>query len=175
MKLEILEGHSNYAVQPVKLTHFYPIEGADKIVRTVVFGNDVVIAKDSYKIGDTVLYFRSGTRLSEDYCKYNNLYESKENNLNQEEKGYISFRNRRVKAIKLRGVISDGMLMPIISIIPLLRDNIDLLHKTSKVLLERETIDGEELDKIIAGIELPPRPPKNGIASQIAASPVSSN
>ena len=57
----------------------------------------------------------------------------------------------------------------------LLRDNIDLLHKTSKVLLERETIDGEELDKIIAGIELPPRPPKNGIASQIAASPVSSN
>lgn len=116
MKLEILEGHSNYAAQPVKLTHFYPIDGADKIVRTVVFGNDVVIAKDSYKIGDTVLYFRSGTRLSEDYCKYNNLYESKENNLNQEEKGYISFRNRRVKAIKLRGVISDGMLMPLHSI-----------------------------------------------------------
>ncbi len=125
MKFEILEGHSNYAAQPVKLTHFYPIEGADKIVRAVVFGNDVVIAKDSYKIGDTVLYFRSGTRLSEDYCKYNNLYESPENNVNPDSKGYISFRNRRVKAIKLRGTLSDGMLMPIISIIPLLHDNID--------------------------------------------------
>jgi cell division protease FtsH len=38
----------------------------------------------------------------------------------------------------------------------LLRDNIDLLHKVSKVLLERETIDGEELDMIIRGEELPP-------------------
>ncbi|MBN8574980.1 MAG: ATP-dependent zinc metalloprotease FtsH [Candidatus Kapabacteria bacterium] len=56
----------------------------------------------------------------------------------------------------------------------LLRDNIDLLHKTSKVLLERETIDGEELDKIIAGIELPPRPPKNGVASHTTTS-VASN
>lgn len=42
----------------------------------------------------------------------------------------------------------------------LLRDNIDMLHKTSKVLLERETIDGDELDKILKGEELPPRPPK---------------
>lgn len=54
----------------------------------------------------------------------------------------------------------------------LLRDNIDLLHKTSKILLERETIDGEELDKIIAGIELPPRPPKNGVMPSAVASPI---
>ena len=38
----------------------------------------------------------------------------------------------------------------------LLLDNIDLLHRVSKVLLERETIDGEELDMIIRGEELPP-------------------
>ncbi len=38
----------------------------------------------------------------------------------------------------------------------LLRDNIDLLHLTSKVLLEREVIDGEELDKLIRGESLPP-------------------
>jgi cell division protease FtsH len=38
----------------------------------------------------------------------------------------------------------------------LLRENIDLLHRVSKVLLERETIDGEELDIIIRGEELPP-------------------
>jgi cell division protease FtsH len=40
----------------------------------------------------------------------------------------------------------------------LLNTNIDLLHKTSKLLLERETIDGEELDMIIRGEELPPVP-----------------
>ena len=31
-----------------------------------------------------------------------------------------------------------------------------MLHRVSKVLLERETIDGEELDIIIRGEELPP-------------------
>jgi len=38
----------------------------------------------------------------------------------------------------------------------LLSENLDLLHKTSKILLEREILDGEELDQIIKGEELPP-------------------
>lgn len=38
----------------------------------------------------------------------------------------------------------------------LLRDNIEILHRGSKILLERETIDAEELDMIVKGYELPP-------------------
>ena len=38
----------------------------------------------------------------------------------------------------------------------LLHDNIEMLHKTSKVLLEREILDGEELDILIRGDVLPP-------------------
>jgi len=38
----------------------------------------------------------------------------------------------------------------------ILKEHIDLLHKTSKILLERETLEGEELDMIIKGEELPP-------------------
>jgi cell division protease FtsH len=38
----------------------------------------------------------------------------------------------------------------------LLRDKLDLLHKTSKILLEREVLEGEELNMIIKGEELPP-------------------
>lgn len=38
----------------------------------------------------------------------------------------------------------------------LLMDNIEILHRGAKVLLERETIDGEELDMIVQGKELPP-------------------
>ncbi|MCS6809453.1 MAG: cell division protein FtsH, partial [Bacteroidota bacterium] len=41
----------------------------------------------------------------------------------------------------------------------LLRNNIDMLHKASRILLEREVLDGEELDMIIRGEELPPRVP----------------
>ncbi len=38
----------------------------------------------------------------------------------------------------------------------ILKEHIDILHKTSKILLERETLEGEELDMIINGDELPP-------------------
>ncbi|MGQ9644578.1 MAG: ATP-dependent zinc metalloprotease FtsH, partial [Ignavibacterium sp.] len=38
----------------------------------------------------------------------------------------------------------------------ILKENIDLLHKLSKELLEREILDGEEIDAIIKGQELPP-------------------
>lgn len=38
----------------------------------------------------------------------------------------------------------------------ILRDHIDLLHKLSKELLEREILDGEEIDRIIKGEALPP-------------------
>lgn len=38
----------------------------------------------------------------------------------------------------------------------LLKENLELLHKTSKVLIERETIDAEELKLLIKGKDLPP-------------------
>ena len=38
----------------------------------------------------------------------------------------------------------------------ILKDHIDLLHKLSNELLEREILDGEEIDMIIRGEELPP-------------------
>ncbi len=38
----------------------------------------------------------------------------------------------------------------------ILKNHIELLHKTSKILLERETLESEELDMIINGEELPP-------------------
>jgi cell division protease FtsH len=48
----------------------------------------------------------------------------------------------------------------------LLRQNLDMLHKTSKILLERETLDAEELDMIMRGETLPPlqhlQQPTNG-------------
>lgn len=42
----------------------------------------------------------------------------------------------------------------------ILRDNLDMLHLTSKMLLERETLDNVELDILLAGGELPPLPMK---------------
>lgn len=45
----------------------------------------------------------------------------------------------------------------------LLKNNLELLHKTSKILLEREILDGSELEKLIKGEQLPPmKSPRGG-------------
>ncbi len=115
MKLEIREDSLNYACSVVEIKEVFPIEGADKIARVVVNGNSVVVSKD-VQAGDKMLYFVSGTQLSADFCKYNNLFDRSEENMDISEKGFISYKQRRVKAIKLRGIVSDGMLMPLKSL-----------------------------------------------------------
>jgi len=122
MKLSISESSRNYVCSVVEIKALFPIEGADAIVRTVVNGNNVVVPKTT-QVGSKMLYFVSGTKLSTDYCKNNNLYDKEENNLDTSKRGFISSRQSRVKAIKLRGVISDGMLMPINSLYTLVSDS----------------------------------------------------
>ncbi len=38
----------------------------------------------------------------------------------------------------------------------ILKENMAILHRLSNVLLEREILDSDEIDKVIRGIELPP-------------------
>lgn len=115
MKLEIKKGSENYAATIVQIEKIYDIPNADNIVRTVVFGNDVIVSKDA-QIGTKMIYFVSGTKLNPDFCKFNNLLTDKEQNRDQTKTGYISHKQFRVKAVKLRGVISDGILLPLNSL-----------------------------------------------------------
>jgi len=115
MKLEIKKGSENYAATIVEIDNIHPIKDADLIVRTVVFGNDVIVSKDT-QIGAKMIYFVSGTKLNPDFCKFNNLLTDKEQNRDQTKTGYISHKQFRVKAVKLRGVISDGILLRLESI-----------------------------------------------------------
>ncbi len=126
MKLGIKENSKNYACSVVEIKDLFPIEGADAIVRTVVNGNNVVVPKTT-EIGSKMLYFVSGTKLSADYCKNNNLYDKEENNLDTSKRGFISSKQSRVKAIRLKGIVSDGMLMPIDSLFYLDVDSIKSL------------------------------------------------
>ncbi len=61
----------------------------------------------------------------------------------------------------------------------ILRDNIDALHRLANALLERETLTGEEIDKVIKGEDLPPVQKKaNGqdeTTSRVSASPKPKN
>lgn len=50
--------------------------------------------------------------------------------------------------------------------VKILSDNMDLLHKLSEELLEREILDGEEIDRIIRGEVLPPFQKENNKNSE---------
>lgn len=112
MKLTIQENSENYPCTVVKIGAPFEIEGADKIQRVVLLGNNVIVSKN-VKEGDLMLYFVAGTQLSEVMCYVNNLYDDPALNSDTTQKGYISAKRRLVKALKLRGTISDGMLLPL--------------------------------------------------------------
>lgn len=136
MKIKIKENSKNYVCSVIEITELFPIEGADRIKRTVIFGNNVIVGLD-VKIGDKMLYFVSGTKLNPEYCKYNNLLTDAEQNKDKKV-GYISHKQFRVKAIKLKGVISDGILLPVDS----LTFALNYLNSDFKVGTEFTDIDG---------------------------------
>ena len=115
MKLSIKENSKNYTCQVIQIGKLFPIENADKIQRCNINGNDVIISKD-IKEGDKMLYFNSGTKLNTDFCKWNNLLTDKEQNRDKTKVGYISHKQFRVKAIRLKNTISDGILLPLNSL-----------------------------------------------------------
>ena len=120
MKLEIKQGSENYCCTVIEIDNLHAIENADFIQRTVIYGNNVIIGKD-IKEGDIMLYFNSGTKLNPEFCKVNNLYSNTEYNVDPTaKKGYLSYKQNRVKAIKLRDIISDGFLLPLDSLFPIL-------------------------------------------------------
>ena len=121
MKLSVREDSKNYACTVVEVNQLFEIENSDKLARAVILGNNIVVPKTTV-LGEKMLYFVSGTQLSHEYCYRNNLYAEKGTNYDPEATGYISNRQRRVKALKLRGVISDGMLMPMSSLKPFLEE-----------------------------------------------------
>lgn len=90
------------------ISHILPIENADQIEQVVVDGWSLVCQKGIHSVGDTVLYFEidsflpSSDERFESFMKFGiTTFEDKE--------------GHRVKTKRLRGVYSQGVLMPISS------------------------------------------------------------
>jgi len=66
---------------------------------------------------------------------------------------------------EIRGIVMSAFERAV----KILSDNMELLHKLSEELLEREILDGEEIDRIIRGENLPPvvKENKNGESDEI--------
>ena len=103
-----------YCGYVVKIQNLRPHTNADRLQIATVFGNDVVVGLD-VQVGQLMVYFPTDGQLGEEYCKVNDLVRRKDENGNPAG-GYLDPDKRNIKAIKLRGEKSDGMLAPLTSL-----------------------------------------------------------
>ena len=101
----------SYEATVVCLKNIRPHPNADKVNLVTIFGNQVVIGKN-YTEGQKGLFFEVGTKLSHNFCKYNNLYSNSLENFDTNTKGYFD-KNGKVRAQNFRGEKSEGFFLPI--------------------------------------------------------------
>jgi RNA ligase (TIGR02306 family) len=81
----------------VKVKNIYPIENADRIVLVEINGWKCIVKKDEFNIGDLAIYFSIDSIPD----------------LNDPNTSFIKDKGGRIKTIKMRGVISQGLLAPL--------------------------------------------------------------
>jgi len=81
----------------VKVNNIYPIEDADKIVLVEINGWKCIAKKDEFNIGDLAIYF-----------SIDSIPDMLDPNTS-----FIKDKGGRIKTIKMRGVISQGLLAPL--------------------------------------------------------------
>ena len=129
MKMEILDNSKNYTCQIIKLPPKLPIKGFDNLVEISIQGNSCLVNKD-YDEKCLYLFFPVESVISHEFLSNNNLYRCCELNKDKTKRGFFED-NKRVKAIKFKGVISSGFVIPIHSL-SYLNVNIDKLEVGSE-------------------------------------------
>lgn len=109
MKLEAV--NPNYCATVIRVPALHKLPNADRLLGLSLIGYQAIVGLDT-KEGDLGLLFPPEVQLSEDFCKFNNLYDNNTLNADPEAKGYISSK-RRVRAIRLRQSRSDALYLPL--------------------------------------------------------------
>lgn len=111
-----------YALGPVR-----PHPNADRVRLTSVQGLQVVVGLDA-KEGDLGVYFPSDGQLSHEFCSANNLYRDRAMNADPQANPGMFDANRRVRAQRFRGELSDGFWLPASSLVAVGADASALAH-----------------------------------------------
>lgn len=89
-----------------EITYIKPIEGADAIECAVVNGGwPVVIRKGEYKVGDVAIYLEIDSWVPHELAPFLSK--------GQEPREYNGVKGERLRTVKLRGQISQGLLLPL--------------------------------------------------------------
>jgi len=113
MKLDAPK-NSNYAAVVVRVNTLIDLPGLDNLVGVPVLGHQALTTR-GVQPGDLRVAFTAETALSKEYAYENNLNRDPLANKYPHEVGYLE-KNRRVRAIKLRGHVSNALLMPLSSL-----------------------------------------------------------
>lgn len=107
----IYDDSKNYTCQVIKLPVMQAVEGLDNLMKVNVQGNNCLVGKDSNP-DELYLFFPAESQISHEFLHSNNLYRDASLNADPEQKGFFE-KTRRVKAVKFRGVISSGFVIPL--------------------------------------------------------------
>lgn len=102
--------HCGYVV---KVEYLRPHTNADRLQIATFFGNGTCVGLD-VALGDVGIYFPSDLQLSEEFCDANHMCRKKIDGT--ADSGYLERDKRNVKAIKLRGEMSDGIFCALSSV-----------------------------------------------------------
>lgn len=103
-----------YKAYITTLKNVRPHPNADRMLLADCFGNTVCVGLEA-KENDVIIYFPVDGELSKEYAEINDLVRIK-NEDGTYSGGYLDPKKRNIKAIKLRGEKSDGLVMPLESL-----------------------------------------------------------
>jgi len=101
----------SYKAIVTRLKNVRPHSNADRVKLATCIGNQVVIGLDSEE-DELGVYFPSDGQLSHEFCYNNSIYRDVSLNLDPKKSGMFDA-NRRVRAQRFRGEISDGFWVPL--------------------------------------------------------------
>jgi hypothetical protein len=101
-----------YKAIVTRLKNVRPHPNADRVQLATCHGNQVVVGLDSLE-GHWGVYFPCDGQLSHEFCHANNLYRDNTKNKFPDDKPGMFDDNRRVRAQRFRGEISDGFWVPL--------------------------------------------------------------
>ena len=105
----------NHSAYIAKITNVRKHPNADRLKLGSVLGNTVIVGLDTEE-GTVGVYFQSGLAVSEVYGTANDLFRRKNPTTGDNEGGMLE-ETGRIKSQKLRGEMSDGLFMPLISLV----------------------------------------------------------
>lgn len=124
----------NYLAKIVQIDSFRPHPNAERLKLATVDGYIISTSIDSAE--GIYIYFPVECVVNSDFLKVNNLYRKADLNLDPTKQGFFE-ESGRVKCIKLRGLASEGLIMPIYELYKFAGEGI------------AEPIDSVEMSKLV--------------------------